>query len=289
MEDSALVRTFEMLVERLSNVEAAIARQDATRAHDDLLLPSGTCISAMPYCGRPFQFVKRFDMPYCGSAAANERVHPNLWLATFDSDGSTRSLVKFDEAAGAWRIQLDSGEACLSGFEADLTVALGGHDEWKALKTRIESYTKGMGLDILSCYEIGLETPHCDVEQYLMECVFKHRHPGVVAVGMEGVLFSLTPDECVPERCLTNIGTIVRDAIDLFGLPSDTVSIHRGIWPAAASGLAAALVRCNSHEATKAWEQLSSADQRDVESARRKGSSWLCRSELSTKFGDELD
>lgn len=195
-EDAGMAAAFEMIVERLANIENRLADMQCEQRRRDAVSDKGKCVPAWGYNKRDWVVVN-----HVGDASAGE--YFQTLAVMFGEPRSRGCILCFDE----------DHNLIARGVHPEVERVLGS-DTWGDIVRRCAALD--FHKDVFACAEAGLgnESPKRDAEEAIYETILKQRYPGEVnAVGWTGIIIKPRPGN--GKTWLERTMDILADAIDL--------------------------------------------------------------------------
>lgn len=216
-----LIHTFDMIVERLSNIEARLDGMERNRAQEDAISAEGSHLSGFRYCGKPYTIVNHVGTLHMSKAWSQ------CIAVRFETD-SRRALFMDVEEEGGSVLRFDSSPKHLRGMEKDLINEL-GLPEWTRLLERCGSIDPDHEMPV-TCEMVGLagQRPERELEDALYELVLKQRFPEqVLALEWQGLIV-LVRDDGTGRTWIEHVMGIVAAALELCGsnVYDDSIGLH---------------------------------------------------------------
>ena len=223
---SNLIRVFDMLTSRISNMESLLERMAAsTIRNDNFRTESPTEFSGLLHCGRNIDVRKSYDY-----SALDEPCMYNIVINEGDCLLPDDYYCKPEWARG-------NAEAA-GPFDAALCKAWG---EAKLADVRSKCALLGDSESSITCANVGLPTnEHIYLSSYIYETALKTKIPELVAVGTGGCIVRGQNNTTI-----TELLTIVINISSTLGYVDDFITLVELERVPAYGGLLAAIARHN--------------------------------------------
>lgn len=191
-----LCDVFEMLVSRLDTIETSICEvktqldaQALAARHADTLRQWGTPFSGVAMTGEPLTL--HVFYPFNVDGTHKVRHDPGLAIQRTYDDGMIVAVDKdrpFDDkySYAFWEDGQDSE------WDGDLRVAW-GTNEYERVRSELAKWWNAPftgQAEPPSCAEVGIDSSYEDADDAIMDAILRHKVPGFVAYGGDGVAVS---------------------------------------------------------------------------------------------------